>query len=140
MSDYPTEEDIKKIEEWDCVNDPEGLLEFIRPLWEGYGCIEIKGKRVKRVYMATGGWSGNEDIISAMHKNFFFAFWWQQPKSGGSIRDYMTPECIDSSGKYIASATYLHFSLEWQIVKFPEFFEIIKCECSCCKCKGCSCF
>ena len=75
---------LEAIRKWDAGKDPEGLLEFIRPFWEPYGYMEIKGKRVKRVYMATGGWSGNESIIAALHDCLFFAFWWQKSKRGGA--------------------------------------------------------
>ena len=65
MSEYPSEADLERIRKWD-YHDPLGLLEFIRPFWEHYGRMEITGKRVKRVYLATGGWSGNEDIVEGL--------------------------------------------------------------------------
>ena len=86
MDEYPSEQDLKTIEAWDCIKDPEGLLEFIRPFWEHYGFLSITGKKVKRVSMSTGGWSGNEDIIGAMYKNHFFLFWFEQENRGGHYK------------------------------------------------------
>ena len=89
MSDNrdPSEDEIKRIENWS-VSDPLGLLEFIRPLWEPYGCLRISGKRVKHVYMATGGWSGNEDIVDALHRSGSMLFWllyWEKSARGGAF-------------------------------------------------------
>lgn len=93
---YPSEEDLTTIENWDSFNDPMGLINFIEPLFEEYGVVRVTnpscGENITytggleqkyTVYMATGGWSGNEDIINAMSKNIFWALYWQESKRGG---------------------------------------------------------
>lgn len=65
MSDYPTREELEEIEKWD-YNDWDGLMAFIEPLFSPMGRVwQEQGV----TYMATGGWSGNEDIILAMQSN-----------------------------------------------------------------------
>lgn len=81
--DYPSEEDLKRIREWDTIKDPEGLLDFILPYWERNGWYKRSGKNLINLQLSTGGWSGNESIIEAMHTNMFFFFWWQKSIRGG---------------------------------------------------------
>lgn len=77
---YPTETDLEKIKTWD-IADIDGLLDYIQPLFEGYGRLTRK----KRTFeMATGGWSGNEEIISALQQNvIFWSVCWMESKRGG---------------------------------------------------------
>ncbi|MFH1226799.1 MAG: hypothetical protein V1701_02710 [Planctomycetota bacterium] len=85
MPNYPDSAELKRIQEWDAINDALGLLEFIKPLFEEYGRIEITGKMVKRVKMATGGWSGNEEIIGALRRNLmFWPLYWEKSQRGGA--------------------------------------------------------
>lgn len=82
MADYPTDEELRKIEEWD-FRDPKGLFNFVHEIWQyaDEGFWKEKGKRYR---IATAGWSGNEDIIQAMRKNFgFWAQCWQLTARGG---------------------------------------------------------
>lgn len=88
---YPTEETLKKIALWD-YNDPEGWFDFIKPLWmhRDWGWHEsiemdgIKNKQVCRLYISTGGWSGNESIITAMRENsLLWHFQWYSSRRGG---------------------------------------------------------
>ncbi len=73
------------IRRWDYTKQGfDTLIEFIRPLFTEYGTIRGPN-RLGNVYMATGGWSGNEDIIDALHRNV--AFWglsWQKSERGGA--------------------------------------------------------
>jgi hypothetical protein len=84
--DYPSDESLEFIKKFDCLKyGCLPLLEFIEQIWWasewGY-CL--KGKRVKRLYLSTGGWSGNEEIISALHDNFmFWSMCWKQSRRGG---------------------------------------------------------
>lgn len=92
---YPTEKALKLIEEWD-YKDFEGLLAFVKDLWWydewGWDVVEIGEKlnhtdeiaKRKTYYLSTGGWSGNEDIIRAMEKNWML-WWmiWYQSRRGG---------------------------------------------------------
>ena len=83
---YPDEEALKAIATFDFgdkfLNLP-SYLKLIRALWhwddyfrynENTGCLELH----------TGGWSGNESIISALqdHKYFWWVFWYKSKRGG----------------------------------------------------------
>lgn len=83
--DYPTEEELRRIETWDHA-DPEGWMMFIKSVWHmpdwGWSESEEGGKRLWSI--STGGWSGNEDIVESMSANL--ALWgtmWVQSRRGG---------------------------------------------------------
>jgi hypothetical protein len=81
MPNYPTSEQLRKIEAW--KEDYKGLMEFIRPIWEFNDCGYFRN-RGSRYWLDTAGWSGNEDIIVALKKNImFWMFCWQQSRRGG---------------------------------------------------------
>jgi len=90
---YPTEEELKIIENWDFnTNFTEEIpkfLTFIKDLWwmSDWGWTEKKeeenGNNVTNLYLSTGGWSGNEDLIDAMKNTFFWKFCWKQHRRGG---------------------------------------------------------
>ena len=80
---YPTEKTLKYIREWPIPTKTGGkeLLEFCMEAWkyEEYA-FEEKGEYI----FQTGGWSGNEDIISAMRDNhMFWMFCWYSSTRGG---------------------------------------------------------
>lgn len=82
--DYPSDEALEKIEQWPVSGtaDLRALFDFVRTLWlwPDWGWIE-KGSRFD---ISTGGWSGNEDIIDALEKNFmFWSLCWVQSRRGG---------------------------------------------------------
>mgnify|MGYP000689841837 CR=1 FL=1 len=70
-SNYPTNEQLDRIKNWD-YNDIEGCLRYIKDLWNThYGrCGEGNGFFV----FATGGWSGNEALLSALEKSLVWSF------------------------------------------------------------------
>lgn len=80
---YPSEEELEKIEGWD-DKDPLGLVEFVKDIWrwEDLALSETKDG-VTYLELHTGGWSGNEDILSALEKNMFWTLWWQRSERGG---------------------------------------------------------
>ena len=81
MDAYPTEEELLRIEKWP-YDDCRGLFDFIEPLWINYG--RILRPNPDTFDLATGGWSGNEDIIQAMRKNvMFWSICWQLSERGG---------------------------------------------------------
>lgn len=96
MSDYPTDEELKKIREWP-GNDFSGLMAFIQPLW-AYGDYGYWSQDRDYYYISTAGWSGNESIIEAMQENFIlWSLYWCQSKTGGhyvfaSLRDWIAAE------------------------------------------------
>lgn len=78
---HPSDETKIAIKEWE-FKDASGWLQYVREAWNHtYGTIwEEKGL----VKMATGGWSGNEEIIIAMNENL--ALWgllWESSHRGG---------------------------------------------------------
>jgi len=83
--EYPSEEDLKIIEKWDDLSDPKGWFDFIRDVWDcpEYGWDVKESDRFITYKMSTGGWSGNEDIVSAMSKSIMWPFTWEQSSRGG---------------------------------------------------------
>lgn len=83
---YPTEEQLKTIKEFDLTKEKvKELLDYVEPIWE-YG--DWGFHRTKhRLELHTGGWSGNEDIIGALHQNFLFwsMYWWTSRRGGHYI-------------------------------------------------------
>lgn len=81
MNIYPTDKELVAIKRYDILQGINGLVELIEPHLADYGrCEYDKGK----LMLATGGWSGCEDIISALRDNILF--WetcWKQSTRGG---------------------------------------------------------
>jgi hypothetical protein len=84
MSDYPSEEVLKIIREWDCVKQGiKSLINLIEGEWK-YADDGYFKKTRKRLYLHTAGWSGNEYIISALRENFiFWSLCWMKSERGG---------------------------------------------------------
>jgi len=84
MDDYPTDEELEKIKNWP-YTDFLGLAEYIVNLWHyGDPWVKLTGKKVKTLRLATGGWSGNESIVSALHENTMFQMMcWEKSERGG---------------------------------------------------------
>lgn len=92
---YPTEEELERIRTWPASSDYRPLFDYIHDLWSyaDWGWSEKQGRDEKwrngrnhlRVYhISTAGWSGNEDIIHALHQNFCaWASCWFLQKTGG---------------------------------------------------------
>ena len=97
---YPTEEAVDRIAAYDLTIQPfEDFLELLRRNWSGYG----SWKRTKtRLRLATGGWSGCEDVIGALQRNFVFqALCWQSSHRGG-LHIYRVPlEITTPKGEWI---------------------------------------
>ena len=66
---YPTQEALLKVSRFDAVKDIDGFLNLIRLLWSYPDRFVLRGNTL---YLSTGGWSGNENVIEAMKHNFFF--------------------------------------------------------------------
>lgn len=86
MSEYPDEQVLEHMRNYDLLRGDMGqFLELIRENWWsadwGY---KLTGKRVLRLELHTGGWSGNEEVISALQRNFiFWAMCWRKTEAGG---------------------------------------------------------
>ena len=92
--DYPDDEDLDKIKQWNILKGPEtltSLMDYIKTLWwmPDWGWREedakdILDRPVRRYSISTAGWSGNESLIEAMESNqMFWMFCWVQSRRGG---------------------------------------------------------
>ena len=83
MHNYPTDEQLKTIREFDLSTKPvKELIAFVQDIWEygeqGFTVSEHK------LELHTLGWSGNEDIIVALQENFmFWSMYWKSHRRGG---------------------------------------------------------
>ncbi len=79
---YPPDKQLRTIKKWDLTKKPVSeLLDYIEPLWE-YPDRFVRKRHT--LYLSTGGWSGNEDIIEALHYNFlFWSMYWFTSRRGG---------------------------------------------------------
>jgi hypothetical protein len=87
MTDYPTDEDLARIEAWP-VDDLRGLFDFIRERWSlGYWDeAEVNPLKdpITSIAISTGGWSGNESLIGALQANqAAWAITWYSSRRGG---------------------------------------------------------
>ncbi len=79
---YPTIEFLENIK-----NSEVNIKEIFSTIsdafnYSGYGKAKWSNKN-KRLKLITGGWSGNEDIKSAMFENIFISICWQASIRGG---------------------------------------------------------
>lgn len=81
MEDYPTTKELAAIKSYDILQGIEGLLDLVEPHFAEYGNYEHnKGTFI----LATGGWSGCEEVIGALLDNVvFWTTCWEQSKRGG---------------------------------------------------------
>ena len=79
---YPTEKELLRIKTAEVTRD--NFYEFmdsIKDYWSAYGSWEHRGNFYR---LATGGWSENENIISALESNsMFWICFWVLSKVGG---------------------------------------------------------
>lgn len=80
--EYPSEDDLRLIEQWDVAkNGNKSLVEFVASIWHWDEYVTLKGKVFE---LHTGGWSGNEDIINSLQKNWiFWSMCWDKSEKGG---------------------------------------------------------
>lgn len=88
---YPTDEEIASIKSWP-YSDPLGWFAHIKSCWwaTDWGWREQAGKPGKEqtiLTVSTGGWSGNEEIITAMQENYIlWGMTWQEARRGGHYK------------------------------------------------------
>ena len=92
---YPDSADIEALKKYNVLK--QGVDDFIKLLASAWNSdmgrmdthiIEDTGMIVNRsiqIELATGGWSGNEEVISALHDNewFLWSMFWQKSERGG---------------------------------------------------------
>jgi hypothetical protein len=99
---YPTEETLEAICGWDYHDFP-ALMEFVASAWQ-YGGLENKPSIIEPLFDsgyeddgywwcgATGGWSGNEDLVGALSENMMFAgMCWRASVWGGYYEYHVRP-------------------------------------------------
>lgn len=78
---YPAEVELNRIKAWD-PRDLTGLFRYLRVRWaHGSSCwLELENM----FSISTAGWSGNEDLISALQENRpAWSLTWRQSRRGG---------------------------------------------------------
>lgn len=91
---YPTDEDLDQLEAYE--GTPRGFIEMAAGLWDLPDVVRVtddtdgRGQPVKRVSMATLGWSGNESVASSISRTMFHALWWESSHRGG-LTIYQVP-------------------------------------------------
>lgn len=100
---HPTESTLDAIRNWP-IRDPFGLARFVIEAWtyDNYATLspapddsEYAHAVEMELRLATGGWSGNEDLASALQGNkMFHMLYWYMSKRGGLTvyRIYELPE------------------------------------------------
>jgi len=83
---YPEECELAKISGWQVQqSDMQDFLDYLKSKWHypDWG-FKLTGKKVLKLELHTGGWSGNEEIMDALHKNWmFWMFYWVSSHRGG---------------------------------------------------------
>ena len=83
-NEYPCEEHLQRFRTWD-YTDWRGLLAQLEESWHipDWGiCIEEGWSPT--LFLHTGGWSGNEEIIGALMDNqMFWTMYWESSRRGG---------------------------------------------------------
>lgn len=83
---YPTEELLYYIQTLSpTTNDPFEIMEYINEIWhwDNMGKWRFRNSREGCFEISTGGWSGNEDIITALRESMFWTCYWHQSRAGG---------------------------------------------------------
>lgn len=93
---YPTEAALERIAAWP-TRDYNGLLEYVASLW-AYPDYVMKAPEARTYVFATGGWSGNESLISALEQNIlFWGMCWMSSQRGGRY-EFVIPVPLMSGG------------------------------------------
>lgn len=83
---YPSDVELARIEHWP-YDDLSGLFAYIAERWTYRDLWQIRGAKRDRISCSTGGWSGNEDLISALQSNLMaWALTWSESRRGGHYK------------------------------------------------------
>lgn len=96
--DYPTEEELDQIENWPYESFDTLARHICENLWhfEDWAVYREPAKddfdnEYRELRLATAGWSGNESIISALHRNKMFGMLCWQSSHRGGLHIYHIP-------------------------------------------------
>lgn len=88
----------QRIESWPYSDYP-GFLKFVKRHYDhNYGRIR-KHEEHGIIEFVTGGWSDNESILSAMHKNYLLNRFWLA-SFGGGREDWQLEQNVVPEGQY----------------------------------------
>jgi len=84
---YPSDGELASIRTWE-FKDTQTYIDFAKyvvSIWEyaDIGYAKIYGRSLS---LHTGGWSGNEDIYSALQETMFWTVCWKESKRGGHYK------------------------------------------------------
>lgn len=80
---YPTDETLDIIANWEPSVDVSVWIAFcVAALHKTYSTVCRRGNDL---WIATGGWSGNEDIIEAMRQNVMWSLCFRFASAGGGV-------------------------------------------------------
>ena len=81
---YPADDTLECVAALNPVeNNPYEIVDYIFSIWH-WGEMMGKFDRETGCFeISTGGWSGNESIIDALKKSFFWVMYWYQSRTGG---------------------------------------------------------
>ena len=97
IGNYPTEAALERVRTWGIGNqaDLDALWSFVRGLWVykdrfvPFELGQIVGEERWLLddvdwYVSTGGWSGHEDVIDVLQRNWlFWSICWRLHRTGG---------------------------------------------------------
>ena len=91
--DYPTKGALRAIRGWRLYEGDSwhGLMRYVREFWN-YADIGYFRQEGSMYYLSTAGWSGNEEIIKALQKNYtFWIMCWVSSRRGGHYEFEIPP-------------------------------------------------
>ena len=81
---YPTEETLACVAALNPVEtDPDEIIDYLFSIWNWGNTMGRYNRETGCFTISTGGWSGNESIITALEKSFFWMFYWYRSERGG---------------------------------------------------------
>lgn len=92
---YPTEETLEVVRKWKIASNfaVRDLLAFVEKAWRYKFQIRRGGLGRRRwIYIATSGWSGNEELVGALRDNaVFWSLCWLESHRGGGFKFLTAP-------------------------------------------------
>lgn len=77
---YPTQALLDELKGWSPLGDFDAQMKRLKSVWWGDGVFRRGGRWV----FCTSGWSGNEELISALQDNrMWWALCWYRSERGG---------------------------------------------------------
>ena len=89
--DYPSQDMLDRIANLSILSNPpvgmssmDEFMKMIKYAWNHDMGKIVHARDPFKLELTTGGWSGNEDIVTAIQSNYmFWGLYWQMSKRGG---------------------------------------------------------